>query len=149
MNKKQRENHIKKLEKLNEKTKKLYEDADEETKNFLNNALRYAFKSIKLTQEDLENYKIYKLEQLEKENKELKEKCKMLEENQETVLTTLEILVQENTKLKQALDKACERLDYSCPVEEELINDLDCENCESDCKECWVKFFLKEVLDCE
>lgn len=87
-----------------------------------------------------------KLEQLENENQELKEKFKMLEENEEVVLTTLEMAVQENTKLKKALEKSCERLDYTCPVEEELIDDLDCENCDSNCKECWKKFFLKEVL---
>lgn len=62
----------------------------------------------------------------------------------------MEILLKSKIEqLEKALEKACERLDYSCPVEEELIDDLDCENCESDCKECWKKYFLKEVLDCE
>lgn len=61
-------------------------------------------------------------------------------------LKRLEQLEKENTKLKQALEKACERLDYTCPVEEELIEDLNCEECNSNSEECWVKFFLKEVL---
>ena len=45
-----------------------------------------------------------RLEKLEKENQELKEKCKMLEENEEAVLTTLEISVQENTRLKKVIE---------------------------------------------
>lgn len=48
-------------------------------------------------------------------------------------------------KYKQALEKACERLDDDCPVSQELIDDLDCENCNNNCKECWKKFFLKEA----
>lgn len=61
-------------------------------------------------------------------------------------LDRLERLEEENTKLKQALQKACERFDYTCPVEEELIEDLNCEECNSNSEECWVKFFLKEAL---
>jgi DNA integrity scanning protein DisA with diadenylate cyclase activity len=61
-------------------------------------------------------------------------------------LERLEQLEEENTKLKQALEKACERLDDDCPVSQELIDDLDCEKCDSNSKECWVKFFLKEAL---
>ena len=52
-------------------------------------------------------------------------------------------------QLEKALDKACERLaDYtgSCPLEEELVEDLDCNECDNNCKECWVKYFMKEVL---
>ena len=45
-----------------------------------------------------------RLEKLEKENQELKEKCKILEENEEAVLTTLEISVQENDKLKKVIE---------------------------------------------
>ena len=45
-----------------------------------------------------------RLEKLEKENQELKEKCRMLEENEEAVLTTLEISVQENTRLKKVIE---------------------------------------------
>lgn len=52
-------------------------------------------------------------------------------------------LEKENKELKGALEDACERLEYSCPVEEELIEDLDCENCNDNYKECWKKFFLK------
>lgn len=48
-------------------------------------------------------------------------------------------------KLEKALDKACERLDYDCPVGINLIDDLDCEN------KCWKKYFLNladvEVLE--
>lgn len=52
-------------------------------------------------------------------------------------------------KLEKALDKACERLEYytgNCPCGEELIEDLDCDECDNNCKECWKKFFMKEVL---
>ena len=45
-----------------------------------------------------------RLEKLEKENQELKEKCRMLEENEEAVLTTLEISVKENTRLKEVIE---------------------------------------------
>ena len=45
-----------------------------------------------------------RLEKLEKENQELKEKYKILEENEESVLTTLEISVQENAKLKKVIE---------------------------------------------
>lgn len=65
-------------------------------------------------------------------------------------LERLEELEKENQKLKdytKALDKACERLDWDCPVSQELVDDLDCENCNDNCKECWKKYFLKEVLE--
>ena len=55
--------------------------------------------SFKIVKQDLD-----RLETLEKENQELKEKCKMLEENEEAVLTTLEISVKENTKLKKVIE---------------------------------------------
>ena len=64
-------------------------------------------------------------------------------------------LEKENQKLKKALELACELLGYrDCPVEQELIDDLDCENrCsegfEECCKECWKIYFLKEVLENE
>ena len=54
---------------------------------------------IEIIEKDLE-----RLEKLEKENQELKEKCKMLEENEEAVLATLEISVQENTRLKKVIE---------------------------------------------
>ena len=61
----------------------------------------------------------------------------------------LEELEKENQILKKALDKACERLDWDCPVSQNLIDDLDCENCKNTEKECWKKYFLKEVLEDE
>ena len=54
---------------------------------------------------------------------------------------------EENQILKKALDKACESLEWGCPVEQDLIDDLDCENCKNTKKECWKKYFLKEVKD--
>ena len=90
-----------------------------------------------------------RLEQLEKENQELKETINDLQKDYDALDYEQVELYAENTKLKKALEKACEKLDYTCPVEEELIDDLDCENCESDCKECWKKYFLKEVLQDE
>ena len=45
-------------------------------------------------------------------------------------------------ELEKALDKACERLDWDCPVSQDLIDD---------CKGCWKKYFLNladvEVLE--
>lgn len=66
--------------------------------------------------------------ELEKENRHLKECLKRRDE-----------------ELTKVLDKACERLDYDCLVSQDLINDLDCENCNDDTKGCWRKYFLKEV----
>ena len=58
-------------------------------------------------------------------------------------------LKEENNKLKKALDKACEMLEWGCPVEQDLIDDLDCENCKNTEKECWKKYFLNEVVENE
>ena len=61
-------------------------------------------------------------------------------------------LYKENQELKdyiKALDKACEILDWDCPVSQDLVDDLDCENCNDNYKECWKKYFLKEVLENE
>ena len=58
-------------------------------------------------------------------------------------------LEKENQKLKKALVKACEMLEWGCPVEQDLIDYLDCENCKSTEKECWKKYFLNEVKDNE
>ena len=58
-------------------------------------------------------------------------------------------LKEENNKLKKALDKTCEMLECGCPVEQDLIDDLDCENCKNTEKECWKKYFLNEVVDNE
>lgn len=78
-----------------------------------------------------------KIEELEKKNQEL-----LVNKNVAQGIVTK--LKEENDKLKKALDKACEKLDYTCiPVEEELVEDLDCDN---NCKECWKKYFMKEVL---
>ena len=67
---------------------------------------------IEIIQKDLD-----RLEKLEKENQELKEKVKMLEENEEAVLTTLEISVSENAKLKKVI--------------EDIKNLPDCDICDS------------------
>lgn len=82
---------------------------------------------------------------LKKENKELRKAIKQWNISGGNLL-------RENAKLKKALDKACERLEYytdNCPCGEELIEDLDCDDCESNCKECWKKYFMKEVLENE
>lgn len=80
-----------------------------------------------------------RLEELEKENQELKEANKYL-------LNMSVDLHNEKEELKKAFDKACERLDWSCPTEQDLVDDFDCENCKDDYKECWKKYFLNEVL---
>lgn len=58
-------------------------------------------------------------------------------------------LIKENNNLKKALDKACEMLEWGCPVEQDLIDNLDCENCKDTEKECWKKYFLNEVKENE
>ena len=52
-----------------------------------------------------------------------------------------------NEKLKKALELACEMLSWDCPVSQNLINDLDCDACCDNYKECWKKYFMKKVLD--
>ena len=56
-------------------------------------------------------------------------------------------------KLEKAFDKACESLDWDCPEGQNLIDDFidyfDCENCKNTEKECWKKYFLKEVIENE
>lgn len=52
-------------------------------------------------------------------------------------------------KLEKALDKACERLNWDCPVSQAVIDDLDCEkrcssNFEEVCKECWKMYFMNK-----
>lgn len=95
-----------------------------------------------------------RLEQLEKENKELKDKIKEMEVLNENLNKYIDNFrqnaniqdlnrLQEIYKLEKALEKVCEKLSDDCPVSQELIDDLDCENCNSNSKECWVKFFLK------
>ena len=90
-------------------------------------------------------YYTNKNKQLEKENQGLKKVRDNYSDQLNYVWNIVNSLKDENTRLKQALEKACERLDDDCPVSQELIDDLDCENCNSNCKECWKKFFLKEV----
>ena len=65
-------------------------------------------KDYNIIKQDLE-----RLEKLEKENQELKEKCKLLEENKETILTTLESSVQENVKLKKVIEILKDELEIS------------------------------------
>lgn len=87
------------------------------------------------------------LNELINRNLELKDKIKELEELLDSLQKDYDHLSEEDLKLEQALEKACERLDYTCPVEEELIEDLNCENCEDNYKKCWKKYFLKEVFE--
>lgn len=77
-------------------------------------------KEINIIKQDLD-----RLEQLEKENQELKEKFKMLEENEDVVLTTLEISVQENTKFKKALDILKGKLELPLEDDFDVINKDD------------------------
>lgn len=104
--------------------------------------IKQAFKELK---QDLDQ-----LEKLEKENKELKETNNIVFFKNNSNDIRIKNIINENAKLKQALDKACERLEYyidNCPCGEELIEDLDCDECDNNCKECWKKYFMKEVLD--
>lgn len=113
--------------------------------------------NVKLINRNLELEKEYNYLKKEYDTKDL-ECIDLLRENQELRLfanklnNTNFVLCGELAtaeKYKQALEKACERLDDDCPVSQELIDDLDCENCNNNCKECWKKFFLKEVFEDE
>jgi hypothetical protein len=102
---------------------------------------------IEIIKQDLE-----RLEVLEQENQEYFEIiCKQayLLNNKHIDKPIIEKLIQENEKLKKALELACERLSWDCPVAQDLIDDLDCEKTCGDCnmKECWVKYFMKKVLE--
>ena len=84
------------------------------------------------------------IETLIKENQDLKVFV-------DAYANTRDELLIKNEQLEKALDLACERLNWDCPVSQDLIADLDCENrCTDDfeecCKECWKLYFLKEVL---
>ena len=52
--------------------------------------------------------------------------------------------------IEKALDKACELLaDYTgiCPFSKKLMYETNCDlNCKDTYKECWKKYFMKEVL---
>lgn len=101
-------------------------------------------------------------EELINENQELKEKAQKYDElckhnvmeSQsfgddliQGILALNKRVIERNKKLNKALDLACERLDWDCPVGQDLIDDLDCENCDTDKeKKCWKKYFLKEVF---
>lgn len=91
---------------------------------------------------DLIKQDLERLEMLESNSdKVIKDSVKLINKNLE--------LQQENEKLKKALDEACKMLSWDCPCGQDLIDDLDCENrCQPDIdySECWVKYFIKEVL---
>ena len=101
-------------------------------------------KDIDTIKQDLE-----RLETLEKENQNLHNElhslmCYGIGNAQKDLLADNEMLQQENEKLKKALELACEMLgDWDCPVSQELIDDLDCEACCDNYKECWKKYFIK------
>lgn len=92
-----------------------------------------------------------RLDELKRENQSLKEEYEMLDRAYNSCHLDYEDLKGENEKYKKALDKACKMLDWECPVYQDLIADLDCENrCSADfeecCKECWKIYFLKELV---
>ena len=83
-----------------------------------------------------------KLKMLEQENIELKENLR---------LTTIERTNCEDLwekehlkccKLEKALDKACDMIGI-CPPN---VDVEECEKVENECKECWKKYLLEEVL---
>ena len=85
---------------------------------------------------------------LDKENLILKQSVKDTYDTSQEIIADLK---EKNQKLEKALDKACKKLDWDCPVSQDLIADLDCENrCSADfeecCRECWKIYFLKEEL---
>ena len=109
-----------------------------------NQKLKERYNELQFDYNDLQkDYDVLDAEciELEKENQELRLFANKL--NNTNFVLCGELADAE--KYKQALEKACERLDDDCPVSQELIDDLDCENCNNNCKECWKKFFLKEA----
>ena len=119
---------LEELEKENLELKEEYENLDR------------SFNSCHLDYENLKGEN----EQLEKENEDLKVFV-------DAYANARDELLIRNQKLEKALDKACEMLNWECPVSQNLIDDLDCENrCSDDfqecCKECWKLYFLKEAL---
>ena len=88
--------------------------------------------NIKEKSKQFEKEKVFRhlqsVQEFEKEIKELKETINDLQKDYDALDFEQVELYAENTKLKKALEKACEKLDCTCPVEEELIDDLDCEN---------------------
>ena len=105
--------------------------------------MKNLIEEIKTIKQDLE-----RLEELEKENQILKQSVKDTYDTSQEIIADLK---DEKQKLKKALDKACKTLDWNCPVAQNLIADLDCENrCSADfvecCRECWKIYFLKEEL---
>ena len=101
------------------------------------------FKDIFKDEYDIIKKDLDKLEQLENENQELRLFANKL--NNTNFVLCGELADAE--KYKQALEKACEKLSDDCPVSQELIEDLNCENCKDNYKECWKKYFLKEVFE--
>ena len=99
-----------------------------------------------------------RLEQLEKENEILNKALDIAKVDYTTARINLDNASARIKDLEKALDKACEMLNWDCPVSQDVIDDLDCENrCSSDfdetCKECWKMYFLNladvEVLENE
>ena len=147
------------LEKLYEEREYLLGDkVNHKTKNWHNDITHYdnINKCLLTIKQDLE-----RLEEFEKVLNGHCSKCVNRENNIcvgmdapihiDTLINCIEMenqeLKEENNNLKKALDKACEMLEWGCPVEQDLIDDLDCENCKNTEKECWKKYFLNEVLE--
>lgn len=123
------------------KKDKLYYDLIEAYRNHsCNDTLMdtYIYKVLKLVKDYLN------FDGVKKQLKELKYEYGLVRKKKEKCIDNLCI---RNQKLEKALDKACERLNWDCPVSQDLIADLDCENrCSDDfeecCKECWKLYFL-------
>ena len=147
------------LEKLYEEREYLLGDkVNHKTKNWHNDITHYdnINKCLLTIKQDLE-----RLEEFEKVLNGHCSKCVNRENNIcvgmdapihiDTLINCIEMenqeLKEENNNLKKALDKACEMLEWGCPVEQNLIDYLDCENCKNTEKECWKKYFLNEVLE--
>ena len=103
--------------------------------------------------QDLVSIDINELKELKEKAQKYDELCKhnVMESQSfgddliQGILALNKRVIERNKRLLKALDKACERLDWDCPVGQNLIDDLDCENCDIDKeKECWKKYFLKE-----
>lgn len=111
--------------------------------------------------EDLWEEEHLKCCELEKENQELKEKAQKYDElckhnvmeSQsfgddliQGILALNKRVIERNKRFLKALDKACEMIAICPPFD---VNVEECEKVENECKDCWKRYLLKEVLENE
>ena len=81
--------------------------------------------------------------------KKLEEQVRVLNKRYKNKNIKYNKLYKQALQYDLALDKACEKLQFTCPIQEELVKDINCNDCHHNCQECWRRYFMKEVLDNE